>query len=417
MRNLIELPLVRLSAVLPLLLIASCDIRSGDPERVVVRDSAGIQLVENLDTPEEIPIFAVVEEEPFAELGVIGGNRDQEFGRIQTAAFLPPDRVLIADSQTRETSVFSTDGTLIRRFGGAGEGPGEFQYLSRVQVIGRDSVMVWDRRGQRITLFPIEDGEPLSFPMSGEVAARTSSVDLLADGTLLARVRPATGSLRQYSEATLVQDSTVLSLLTLTGELIAELGTFFSSERVLKVQIEGSIVRTSEVSPVFSRHAEWAISEDLILFGDNARVQVDAYDFNGRLRRRMRAPGLDLPLERDLVSEIMERRIEESGGSPEARRQIEELVEAYPLPETTPAFTELLVDDLGCLWAREYDQDWKEQAVWYVFEESGHLAGKVVLPAGATVYEIGEDYVLLRPQHELYLPMIRLHRLHRGWSG
>jgi hypothetical protein len=42
MRNLIELPLVRLSAVLPLLLTASCDIRSGDPERVVVRDSAGI---------------------------------------------------------------------------------------------------------------------------------------------------------------------------------------------------------------------------------------------------------------------------------------------------------------------------------------------------------------------------------------
>jgi hypothetical protein len=195
--------------------------------------------------------------------------------------------------------------------------------------------------------------------MSGEVAARTSSVDLLADGTLLARVRPATGSLRQYSEATLVQDSTVLSLLTLTGDLIAELGTFFNSERVLKVQIEGSIVRTSEASPVFSRHAEWAISEDLILFGDNARFQVDAYDFNGRLRRRMRAPGLDLPLERDLVSEILERRI----------------------------------------------------------EESGHLAGKVVLPAGATVFEIGEDYVLLRPQHELNLPMIRLHRLHRGWSG
>jgi hypothetical protein len=114
MRNLIELPLVRPSAVLPLLLTASCDIRSGNPERVVVRDSAGIQLVENLDTPEEIPIFAVVEEKPFVELGVIGGNRDQEFGRIQTAAFLPPDRVLVADGQTREISVFSTDGTLIR---------------------------------------------------------------------------------------------------------------------------------------------------------------------------------------------------------------------------------------------------------------------------------------------------------------
>jgi len=44
--------------------------------------------------------------------------------------------------------------------------------------------------------------------------------------------------------------------------------------------------------------------------------------------------------------------IDDSVGNPDARRITEELFDPYPLPETTPACSENLVDDGGWIWIR-----------------------------------------------------------------
>lgn len=59
--------------------------------------------------------------------------------------------VYVAEGSTMEIRVYAPDGTFLRRFGGRGDGPGEFQQM-RFGVKG-DTVWVIDPRAQRITLF------------------------------------------------------------------------------------------------------------------------------------------------------------------------------------------------------------------------------------------------------------------------
>lgn len=353
--------------LLSVLLAPACE--SGKPDRamVLVRDSVGIRVVENLQGPAQLPVFASIDPAPEVEIGVVSGNPDQEFGWIRGAAFLPPDLILVADGQAREISVFRTDGAFLRRLGGNGEGPGEFQSLNRFQAVGSDSVAVWDGRARRITVLPIDGSEPRVIPFEGEAAAGARSVEFLADGTLVSSRRPAAGEFRQYPEPTLVQDSMTLNRLALSGEVLSSIGTFFSTERILKLTVDGSIVRTSEATPAFPRFMEWVCAQDRVVLGDNGSFQLDWVDFEGNLIQRSVSPGLEVILDQGMVSKLMEQRIMEMGGAPEVRRQVEAIFEDFPIPERAPAFTDLLVDEAGFVWVREYQTDWKQQAVWHVF--------------------------------------------------
>jgi hypothetical protein len=58
-----------------------------------------------------------------------------------------------------------------------------------------------------------------------------------------------------------------------------------------------------------------------------------------------------------------------------------ELLEIYPPPEITPAFSEIPVDDGGWMWIRRYDTDRMKGWVLCVFNPRGHPAGGSTGPA------------------------------------
>ena len=69
-------------------------------------------------------------------------------------------RVYVRDDQTRGVSVLSPDLTYERTLGRRGGGPGEFRHVSTVQILPDDSVLVYDRNQNRITVFPPGASEP-----------------------------------------------------------------------------------------------------------------------------------------------------------------------------------------------------------------------------------------------------------------
>lgn len=401
--------------VLPATLLSSCG-GAGSSPLTVVRDSSGVEIVENLHTPDDVPTYAVLNPEPFVQLGVMEGNPDQEFGRIYTAAYLVPDKILVVDSQARLFSIFSLEGDLIDRFGGQGSGPGEFGLLGRVDVLRPDTILVWDRRNRRISAIPTAGGTTEALPLTGEISSRIRTLDFFSDGTILAQLRSGTsGSLAEGTS--LVSDSTGLVRLSRSGEMLSDLGTFFRSEFISQIETQGQLVRNTTVMPLFAHSSSLALSGTSIFYGDNARFRIDSFDPEGRLMRSLRAPGLEAPLSSDMVSETMAIRSEQMGGDPGARRDLQALVEAYPLPENVPAFGQFEVDKAGFLWVRAYEPDPDAEALWHVFDGNGFLLGRVTVPAESTIYEIGEDYMLLRPPHEFDLPTVQLHRLDRSPSG
>ncbi len=81
------------------------------------------------------------------------------FGQISGMAATPEGTVLVIDAQARHVLEFDSVGNLIRRFGGAGQGPGEFWSPAYVGLL-RGLIWVTDENQRRVTYFTRE-GEPV----------------------------------------------------------------------------------------------------------------------------------------------------------------------------------------------------------------------------------------------------------------
>lgn len=126
--------------------------------RAQVRDSAGIQIVENPS-----PVWRdgggwVVDPAPVLEFGSLDGGEAYEFSSIESAVILPGNDVAIVDGLTREIRVFGPAGSHKVTIGGRGEGPAEFAASPFLAFRSPDSLLAWDPRDRSLAWFGL-DGE------------------------------------------------------------------------------------------------------------------------------------------------------------------------------------------------------------------------------------------------------------------
>jgi hypothetical protein len=75
--------------------------------------------------------------------------------------------------------------------------------------------------------------------------------------------------------------------------------------------------------------------------------------------------------------------------------EAEAIIDAYTYAEAFPTFSQILVDELGNVWAQVYRWfDMGGDRMWIVFDRDGRYLGEVVTPYALTVHEIGADYLL-----------------------
>ena len=126
------------------------DPRSADPQAVgfTVRDSAGIEIVENHAPVWSDGDFWIVDPEPEFVLGGLGAPEDSThliWSVIQAAPLSDGRIVMLTPEGDPKVLVFEPSGRLSASFGRAGKGPGEFNYPIRLQVSQGDTIVVWDR--------------------------------------------------------------------------------------------------------------------------------------------------------------------------------------------------------------------------------------------------------------------------------
>ena len=81
-----------------------------------------------------------------------------------------------------------------------------------------------------------------------------------------------------------------------------------------------------------------------------------------------------------------------------------------------PVFSAVKADALNYLWVEVYQLPGEERpgSLWTVVDPEGRGLGYVELPAeGQWIYEIGEDYVLVRSWDELDVERVQLWSLER----
>lgn len=117
---------------------------------------------------------------------VIGGEADSTFYSTPAIAVSADGTIYVLDAEDNSVRAFTRDGTLVRKFGGEGQGPGEMERGRAITVAG-DQILVADGFSRvRILAYSL-DGESISSVQTQESFG--GAFHGLADGTFVDSTR------------------------------------------------------------------------------------------------------------------------------------------------------------------------------------------------------------------------------------
>jgi len=375
-------------------------------------DSAGVRVSVSTAEVAHAALGWTVEPEPDLVLGG-GASAADNFFNIQGLRGDSAGGVLVVDGGSEELRFFGSDGRLLRRAGGAGQGPEEFGDPVLVPVMGSDSLLVFDRdlmraqvlapEGEFARLMHFREGRPYGgrAPL-GTVAFRYMLFN--TSGTVGGgeAPRPETGML-QLRQSFMWYDAATAERLTFDSVVIDT--RYYARE-------EGR--RLDWVVPFTVRSSATASTGGAFLT-HGRRAEIREYGVDGQLQQIYRIRGGARPTTRERIDSFidleLDRRPERYGSLP--RDTWYDVYDDINIPDSLPAFQDIRVDELGWLWAERYQLDSSRPRTWVVFDLGGRARGTVRTPAGLDVQWIGPDAILGIWRNELDVEFVHRHRLVR----
>ena len=371
--------------------------------RSVVRDSAGVTIVENGRPLPELRLGWRVGTAPAVTIGTAEGDPAYELSGVGGATRTPDGRIVVANAGSGELRVFDSEGVHVESWGGQGDGPGEFGAMapSRVMPWPGDSLMARDPFSRRASIFGIDGTFGRALRPEGGYA---SVVGPLPDGRVFA------ATLTTYSGGSpgaseLTRPELEYGILEADGSVHRDLGAYPGSELYVVNTANGPLLRRYP----FSRSAYPLVWGDLVVISANDRYEIRAYRPDGALARIVRRDHeARAPTQADLRDYVARQNPER----PEALDAVADM----PLVEAFPAFARVLVDRLDHLWVEEYRLPGETHRLWTVFDPEGRALGLVEMPGSFAVREIGEDYILGTRRDELDIEYVESWSLDRSGS-
>lgn len=387
-----------------------------------VQDSAGVRIV-------EIPLSApgaghawTVGETPRTRIGAATGAEAELLANVRHGTVLSDGRIVIANGQPIEARVFGPDGRHLTTFGRMGEGPGEFGVngISGLHALGGDTLAV-ENGGRGVHFFSPDGALLLSIPGPAQAGVGSSeTASWLGGGSYLVTQPGSSPSAGPPASGVYAPPTRYVVWSEETGP--RTLGTF---DGVVQFRPAGGPPGTPNIalpSP-FGRRVVHAAGTERFYAGDMAGYVISAFTYDGQLTRIVRRAYEPIPVSE--AERVAARERARAGplfripALPAAMiEQLERQLEAMPLPETFPAFDELLEDRSGHLWVRRVHPEAGADAQpvaqhWEVFGPDGVLQATVEVPPVARVLEIGEDYILAVSRGAYDVESVELYELRR----
>lgn len=370
-----------------------------------MRDSAGVEIVENSTPAWSDDEAWTVAPEPDLRLGTATGGGPEQFGEVRDAARLSDGRIAVADGQAQEVRVFSPDGQHEATLGGEGGGPGEFSQVGGLAVAPGDTILVREAQGGTLAVFG-PDGEFVREvrPEGGASGYGRQVRGAFSDGTFVMS-RGVDFEERGGGPSGIQRDTQPEFRIGGDGSILDTLGPFPGSESL-----------ASDGRLFFGRSTHYAVAGEQLYVGDDPRYEIRVYDPSGRLVQVVRKEHVT----REVSDEDVERRRQEelrAVGDMDApgqmKKALERSVREGEARETLPAFDGLLATADGHLWVQEARRPGEEPPRWSVFDPDGRWLGVVETPAGLEVERMYRDAVLGVREDDLGVQRVEVHRVRR----
>jgi hypothetical protein len=399
--------------------------RGGTASEVSVRDSAGIEIVEN-SIPEDPALVFVTSDAPSLVIGAVEGDEGQQLHRVQDALRLPDGRIAVLNTGSHEVRTYGADGSLETAFGRQGDGPSEFaRFPSQLELVPPDTLVVWDMGSWETSWF-LADGTfirkepgqteyethiPDGHRAQGGFAAPGEGLILRISDTDFGIGRPAGEVFVPSMELTLISED---------GD-VRVLGDFGGREQVATKPEPGRATAadvpfgTAGITAFGGRPARvWA--------GRNDRYELRQFTSDGGLERIVRADRRPWPVTGEDVDRFVAQMKESLTGAGMPREMVESEVsgvQSAPAPDFMPVFGPIFVTSDGGAWVMRVTRpraegDAERPTPYDVFGPDGRLRGLAEVPSGFRLFEIGNDYVLGLRRNDLGVEFVEVYQVSAG---
>ena len=368
------------AAALVIAATSACGGDTGPATGPMVRESAGVRIVEYAGLPDTEPSLALAPEPLYRHGGHPG---EYAFGLIGRGRLFSDGSAALSDDASSEIVLVTPDGASHSVAAGAGEGPGEVGYVLGMFTRGQDSLLVLDRRNSSLSLFV--NGSPVLTESLVDLRRNTSQWPMGLDGagkflTATSSYRPGfeeewlQGHMARFDPETGVVD-TVASYDYVPGDGNPSPG--FGSVTVA----DGEFVQTRSDRPeVTWRVADGSVRQIVRWQAEPEHLTEEHVQRYGEsLLPRLRFANPDAPIAR--VEEMVRENV--------ARREAD-------LGKPLALFRSPFGDAEGRVWLPSYDIAGPREGSppYTVFAPDGEWLGKVDAPPGLRILDVAHDRVL-----------------------
>lgn len=395
---------MRLSALACTLLLAACGTRPKG-EATTTSDSSGVAIVAN---DARRPVWTretawTLANNPAIQVGNVRGSAEHQLFHVAHSRRLADGGIAVANTGFGDVRVFDRGGFYARTLS-LGPDAAEKAPPIRVYEPSPGDLLVI-QEDQSLALF--RDGE--ARPTRSKLATPEGGLEKLeplgafADGSLLFKAR------HPWDESRTGVGRRRARLLRYgpDGRLLGTLGDFD----------DNAVLFANRGAYIFAPTAFAAAGDSTVWYGEGERPELRQLTRDGRLLRVVR---IDRPLRPVTAAD-------RTAYKSAATRQVKGTTREATMPttldssvfaDTFPTFDEIVVDDLGDVWVRNYQWfDLGSGKSWSVFDPSGRYLGDVVTPSILEIHQIGADFVLGRMQDTAGREAVYLFRLVKPGAG
>lgn len=135
------------------MLLMSCSQQKAE-WKGTVEEVDGITVVNNPKEPVYDNDIFFMEEK--LNIGEAEGKEEYMFSQIGSIAVDDEERIFVSDWKESHIKVFDKDGSYLMTIGRKGQGPGEFERITALQITNQKELMIYDGNSRRISFFSLE---------------------------------------------------------------------------------------------------------------------------------------------------------------------------------------------------------------------------------------------------------------------
>jgi hypothetical protein len=362
----------------------------------------------------------------------IGSVEDPDYGfsGISTAAVDRDGQAYVYEPQDAQIRVYGVDGTLVRRIGGPGQGPGEFTPGPMNPVswgVSGDTVWAFERRGKRLTLFNRE-GRVLSTASLAEVLIgrepsgyahfiEPSTMD--GEGFLVGGLPPEVGLRSQLGLVDSIPVPRVRfdgsgAVVDTAGWTVHRAWSGMTSVSVGGTEIQVPFPLSAEPLIIELADGHIEVRRPLAENSDVGSFQVSRVGFDGEVRYSQTYQYRPVGYAETAVDFIVGRTARWSAGGMDSATAHQGIRNELNVPQFQPAIQRFSVAADGGLWLRRED-DGRDTFQWIVLDPEGRPRGTLEIPRERFQVAWSErDLVWAIEQDELGVPWLVRYRLIEG---